>query len=406
MIAKLAATAPPPAPGPSKHQAPDADLSGTAEKPQFADGEPSPSAEPEEKSLPPSSPSEIRVLKFQAINAKGNADIQRHAPERPSARGIVNSLNREYTLDHLANSQIVGGERFFEVCWKDSVIEDKYINFPEGGGCFVLIDGEPWVAKDYTQIEGGESDVMHFKLQWPTTWKAERELEHARELIEEFENRKSGREAAAESPDHVHNSIERFTPVPESEPASSDEAEEAMADFEPEEMQRYKIPILRLQPTLGVEYSAADFREVIARTSGDSRPALKRWARAQDERAVIFRRSYIERGQGYDLGRTERAHAVFAQTSGEEQQRPCECCVNELGPFVECIVAPEFSGGACANCAVSTTAKRCNFHRECKSSSTRSNAKLIVLSYERVLAVYSRAVANTTELVSAERKGN
>lgn len=61
-----------------------------------------------------------------------------------------------------------------------------------------------------------------------------------------------------------------------------------------------------------------------------------------------------------DLTRTPNVDAVLIYLFGKEADTPCIRCTKGYGIFDGCIVEKSMVSGACANCAYSSQARRCN----------------------------------------------
>jgi hypothetical protein len=167
--------------------------------------------------------------------------------------------------------------------------------------------------------------------------------------------------------DDVRSSIERTAFVYEHSPSpvtlrgrdASSEADDPY-DSQPH------ISKLMFSPQPRADY-APGLRELIERTMGAECLALKKWPGQNDKRPLLYALEYTAKGIVFDITRPEKLNAAFAQIAGERQWRPCDCCQKGNGPFLGCVVATNFANGACANCACSWHARKCNFHVKCKS---------------------------------------
>jgi hypothetical protein len=56
--------------------------------------------------------------------------------------------------------------------------------------------------------------------------------------------------------------------------------------------------------------------------------------------------------------------AMVAYQRGSVAPRPCDSCQRGCGPFKQCIVIPNWTKGACANCRHRDKAARCTFRIE------------------------------------------
>ena len=280
-------------------------------------------------------------------------------------------LGREFTVLHINDSATIHSEKHYLVHWADSIMH-KSLTRALDSGFIVNVDGEEWDAVSCTGI-GRRKDCDELSelcyIQWKDTWVPQWQLDNARDAILEFEGLEMANAVLSHGED-VRSSIERPpldqepSPVPTARQERHDSLEADLThDYQPD------IPRLILRPEAGADYRPG-LRELVARVIGAYSPMLKKWPGQNDKRHLLFSDSYIAKAFGFDMTRSERLNAAFAQISGVKQRRQCACCEKGNGPFVGCVVAANFAAGACANCAAGRNSRKCNFHVKCKTDAS------------------------------------
>lgn len=278
--------------------------------------------------------------------------------------------DRNWPVDKILESKVFDGERYFKVQWSEIELPRRSLHERGNGQLFVVIDRSPWEVESFVQVTYAPTPLCMVK--WKATWKRERYLPNASELIADFDKwqgKCSVSEAAA--PQHTTQSL---TPKSEGSSSSSDLSEEATPSSRSPTNTALVIDKAKFVPREGFTYRGADFREALSRSK--SRHLLKEWNANMDEGSLVFRPSYVAKGREFNLERADKARGILVHFSGVEQQRECECCQKDLGPFTKCVVSPLSNHGACANCQCNSNARHCNFHRFCRSVPVLFNAEL------------------------------
>ena len=335
--------------------------------------------------MPPCSPTEIKVSTWRSEAGQISSKSAYQTPQEHSGQPFNQIKDQEWPIKEIIGARTKGNEREFEISWNESVFHKIYLNKSEDGKYFVLIEGVKWDIDSHEIVESTDEMLESCIIKWPATWKPERELLNARELINEFDRREAER-AAAKTSDEPRDSIK---PVSGSLPLPQLMQPEALEDWEHVPHLPNKVPAMRFKPQAMEKYHGSDFREAFARDLDVSHSFLKHWQPEMDQRGLIFRRRFVDSGREFDLGRGERRRAIFDYICGVEQHRQCEACESGLGPFPKCVVSRSSSRGACANCACGSSSKKCNFHHESKFEGTFADAILISRSCKRTLAVYA-----------------
>lgn len=323
---------------------------------------------------PPSSPSEVKVSTLELISQRHGIDAEqcsRELPSAPEAMEIMEIMDQEWPVNEIVDAKIVDNERRLRVRWADSYFHPMYLHRRRADGMwYALIDGKQWEVECFEEIITEDDDLKLCIIHWMPTWMPERELGNAQELIDAFDQ--EPRLKLIEQPSDF---VERQSSVSETlSPRASQDGE--WVDWDEVGEGQPGIPALRFVPQLDKEYPGAEVREVLARELKDVRPPYSLWQPNMDQRTLAFRPEYVRRGNPFDLIRREKRRAVMDYICGVEQERPCEHCENGSGPFPKCVVAANSLNGACANCACSSSAKRCNFHGQCESTIFLSGAEL------------------------------
>lgn len=328
-------------------------------------------------SEPPTSPSEIKVSTLELISLQHGIDAEQCAREQPSApeaKEIMEIADQEWPLNEIVDAKIVDNERRLRVRWADSYIHPRYLHRRADGMQYVLIGAQQWEVEHCEEIPTDDNDLRLCIVRWMPTWMPELELRNARGLIDAFDE-----QARLKAIDRQLNPVKDESPVPELAITQGSRDVQWMGQGEVDEVP-YGISGLRFDPQLDREYSGEEFREVLARELKDLRPPYSLWQPEMDQRRLTFRPAYVNRGNPFDLVRREKRRAVMDYICGIEQERQCAHCEGGAGPFPKCVVASNSLNGACANCACSSSAKRCNFHGESESTYSPYSAKLTAVA--------------------------
>ncbi|KAG0637163.1 hypothetical protein HOY80DRAFT_1138554 [Tuber brumale] len=83
---------------------------------------------------------------------------------------------------------------------------------------------------------------------------------------------------------------------------------------------------------------------------------LKALARVRD---VVLR----PEKQGKDIvwNRIANHEAILGHTRGKLQEKPCNTCLQKIGPFADCVAVTGEFLGSCTNCHYNSCGKRCSF---------------------------------------------
>ena len=304
---------------------------------------------------------------------------------------------REFTVFRINDSATSHSEKHYLVHWADSIVP-KHLTGAVNSGFVVTVDGEEWEAVSCIDVGPGEDCEEHCYIEWKDTWVPEWQLDNARDAIAEFESQENAN-AVLGSEEDIRSSIER-SPLDQEEPSSPPTARRdrhQSPEIDLAHENQPNIPRLIFKPEAAADYRPG-LRELVQRVIGTDSSVFRKWPEQNDKRHLLFSDSYITKGLGFDMTRSERLNAAFAQTSGAKQRPPCECCEKGNGAFIGCVVAANFAAGACANCAAGRNPRKCNFHQKSKPKPSFHRLKLIISSYRGSLGAYDGIIGLTVAI--------
>lgn len=113
---------------------------------------------------------------------------------------------------------------------------------------------------------------------------------------------------------------------------------------------------------------------VIGTTTGVCPSIIRKHKAKPSVRPVKFTQKVVDRpSHQVNFRRHANAAAFYAHRSGHDVAKACHRCSEGHGVFQACVVADDFSMGACTNCAYGgNTTKDCSFRTDSECSNARS----------------------------------
>ena len=282
--------------------------------------QPERSPEIEDEELP-----DIRTILAQ--NAVHRSNIE-PAQEEPS-----DICGRHWEVIKILSRKAEDGQLWYLIRWADSTLLTKDVRQRPSGIEYVRCDGKDWDIQTCRPARPTDDGKPQLLVVWKNSWRAMDDLLDGAEgilpSIQEFEVHRQGHTAQHEA------GLPREFLGP------------------------------KLRPRKGVDYSPtvrAWFRD----NDGKMNPQRQGLMNLQPRRQLLIRDKFIKRESLLDLKHEAKGNACLVTDSGYEQLDPCELCINECGPFLQCVVGDDFSNGACSNCAYGRRSKSCNFNIERK----------------------------------------